>query len=182
MRSPSRAIRLGNCARLCRCSFAKLCLPFFRCGDQSVPFRLLAGKLAGTARRLGFFSCCLLRWLLIEAPPLHFAEHAFALHFLLQDAQSLIDVIVTNENTQRSCSGAIQSALAITLRLMQKQDIGLGKIVQSAPRLLHHRWPQSIGTRRLDRRRRSGPTQVPSAFFGSGGASLLASPSPIAPV
>src|SRR5215468_5697898 len=62
------------------------CRLLFRRGDQSIPDRLLAGKLADAARRLGLFACRLLRWLLIEAPSLHFAEHAFPLHFLLQDA------------------------------------------------------------------------------------------------
>jgi hypothetical protein len=76
---------------------AKRCLLFFRCGDQSVSYRLLAGKLAGAPRRLGLFSCRLLRRLLIEAPSLHFAEHAFPLHFLLQNAKSLIDVVIADE-------------------------------------------------------------------------------------
>ncbi len=74
--------------------------------------RLLAGKLAGAARRLGLFSCRLLRWLLIEAPPLHFAEHAFPLHFLLQDAKSLIDVVIADEDMHsRVCSGASSDAI-----------------------------------------------------------------------
>ena len=31
---------------------------------------------------------------------LHFAKHAFALHFLFQDAECLVDVVVANENLQ----------------------------------------------------------------------------------
>src|SRR5262249_35241693 len=37
----------------------------------------------------------------IEAPPLHFAEHAFPLHFLLQDPKSLIDVVIADEDLHR---------------------------------------------------------------------------------
>src|SRR5262249_31768759 len=94
--------RSGICARRRRWgAFAKRCQLFFRRGDQSIPDRLLAGKLAGAARCLGLFSCRLLRWLLIEAPPLHFAEYAFPLHFLLQDPKSLIDVVIADEDLHR---------------------------------------------------------------------------------
>ena len=68
-------ICLGAWTERQRCAvFAKRCRLFFRRGDQSIPYRLFAGKLAGAASRLGFFPYSLLRWLLIEAPPLHFAE------------------------------------------------------------------------------------------------------------
>ena len=42
------------------------------------------------------------------------SEHAVALHFLLQDAQSLIDVVFTDQGLHKLCSGAIQSALVVT--------------------------------------------------------------------
>src|SRR5215471_747824 len=109
MRSPPAAICLGNCARLYGCGFVNLCLPFSRRSDHSVPFR----PLAGTTRRRCFFSCRLLRGFFTEAP-LHFAEHAFALHFLLQDARSLINVVVTDQDLHKLCSGAIESALVMT--------------------------------------------------------------------
>src|SRR5262249_45999252 len=34
------------------------------------------------------------------APLLHFTKHAFALHFLLQDTESLINVVAADENLQ----------------------------------------------------------------------------------
>src|SRR6266446_6886831 len=83
---------------------------FFRRGNQSFPHRLLASKLAEAAHRLGLFSCRLLRWLLVEAPPLHFAEHAFPLHLLLQDAKGLIDVVIADEYLHRGGSGALHTA------------------------------------------------------------------------
>jgi hypothetical protein len=85
-----------------RCgSFAKRGLLFFRRGDQPVSYRLLAGKFAGAPRGIGFFSCRLLGRLLITATPLHLAEHAFPLHFLLQNAKSLIDVVIADEYLHR---------------------------------------------------------------------------------
>jgi hypothetical protein len=35
------------------------------------------------------------------APPLHFAEYPLPLHFLLQDAESLIDVVIADEDLHR---------------------------------------------------------------------------------
>src|SRR5262249_2250855 len=64
-------------------------------GDQSVPHRLLTSKFAGATRRLGLLPCRPLGRLFIETPSLHLPEYALPLHFLLQDAKSLIDMTKT---------------------------------------------------------------------------------------
>src|SRR5215472_490921 len=104
-----------NRSRLCgqreRCGAStKRCWLFFRRGDQSFTNSLLTGKLAEAAHRLGLFPRRLLRWLLVEAPPLHFPEHAFPLHLLLQDAKSLIDVVIADEYLHWVGSGCSSSA------------------------------------------------------------------------
>lgn len=58
----------------------------------------LAHQLAGPADCFGALAGAALGGLLVIAAQLHLAEDAFALHFLLQDAQRLIDVVFTNEN------------------------------------------------------------------------------------
>src|SRR5262245_11558867 len=51
-------------------------------GDQSFADSLFPSQLARAANGFGFLTRRLFRRLLIEACPLHFPEHAFALHFL----------------------------------------------------------------------------------------------------
>ena len=58
----------------------------------------LAQKLAGAANGLSLLTGALFRRLLIAAAQLHFAENAFALHLLLERAQSLIDIVVADQN------------------------------------------------------------------------------------
>ncbi len=50
------------------------------------------------ADRLGLLTSAALRGLFIIASKLHFAEDAFTLHLLLQRAQRLIDIVVTDED------------------------------------------------------------------------------------
>src|SRR6476646_10933695 len=65
---------------------------------QSFPDRLLPGELAGAANGLGLLARLSLRGLLIGAALLHFPEHAFALHLLLQDTKRLVDIVVANKD------------------------------------------------------------------------------------
>src|SRR5262249_5263653 len=58
----------------------------------------LAQQLAVAADRFRLLACAALGRLLVVAPQLHLPEHAFALHLLLEDAQRLIDIVVTDEN------------------------------------------------------------------------------------
>ena len=66
----------------------------------SVPLALhaLAQQFAVAADRLGLFAGAALRGFLVIAPQFHFPEHPFALHLLLQGSESLIDVVVANED------------------------------------------------------------------------------------
>jgi hypothetical protein len=73
---------------------------FLRSGNETLALRLLARELALPSDRLRLFSGSPLRRLLVEAPPLHLPEDAFALHLLLQGPKCLIDVVVANENLQ----------------------------------------------------------------------------------
>src|SRR5690606_10684970 len=56
----------------------------------------LAQQLARPANGLGLFASPLLRRLLVAAAKLHLAEDALALHLLLQRAEGLIDVVVSD--------------------------------------------------------------------------------------
>ncbi len=64
--------------------------------EQAFALGPLACKLARPANSLSFLTRLLFRGLLKKCPRLHFAEQAFALHFLLQRAQRLLDIIVAN--------------------------------------------------------------------------------------
>src|SRR5690606_13280697 len=71
-----------------------------RRGDQAFADGELACCLATTADGLGLLTRALFRGLLVSAPRPHFAEHAFALHFLFQDPEGLLDVVVAYQNLQ----------------------------------------------------------------------------------
>src|SRR5262249_37472250 len=71
-----------------------------RVGNEPVALRLLARELARAADRLGLFPVFALRRLFIGAPLLHFTKHAFTLHFLFQNTESLIDIVVAHKNLQ----------------------------------------------------------------------------------
>ncbi len=60
--------------------------------------RAFAGELAGAAHRFGLLAGLLLRRLLEVLTRLHFTEQAFALHFLLQGAQGLFNVVITHDD------------------------------------------------------------------------------------
>lgn len=64
---------------------------------ETFAFQTLAFQLTGATHGFGLFSGAALRGLLVIATQLHFTENPFALHFLLERLQGLIDVVVTNE-------------------------------------------------------------------------------------
>ena len=76
----------------------------------------LAQQLAIAADRLGFFPRPPLRGLFVIAPQLHFSEHPFALHFLFQGSQSLIDIIIANEDLHGGISPSMGMRLGRTAR------------------------------------------------------------------
>ena len=65
---------------------------------ESFGIQAFAKLLAGTSDCLGLTAGFFLRVLFVMAAQLHFAEDAFALHFLLQNFQRLTDVITDNSN------------------------------------------------------------------------------------
>src|SRR5690606_30912807 len=71
-----------------------------RRGDQPLADRGLAGCLARAAHGLGRFAHPLLRGLLVILAQLHLTENALALKPLLEHAESLVDIVVSNKNLQ----------------------------------------------------------------------------------
>src|SRR5277367_4042246 len=74
-------------------------------GDRLAPYRLvplalhaLAQQLAIATHRLGLFAGAPFGGLFVTASELHFAEHPFALHFLFEDPEGLVDVVFANED------------------------------------------------------------------------------------
>jgi hypothetical protein len=68
--------------------------------DQSVQDRLLTGPFAPATLRLGSLPRVSLRWLFIEPSQLHLPERAFSLHLSLQSLESLVDVVIADEDLQ----------------------------------------------------------------------------------
>jgi hypothetical protein len=105
----------------------------FRGWQQTVALRLLAGELARTTDRLGPFARCTVRRLLEKSPPFHFPENAFALHFLLQDAERLVNIVVADKDLQfrRSCVRQTTVSRAAT------HSATCVAVIQQRPQALH---------------------------------------------
>src|SRR5699024_2270271 len=69
----------------------------FKTSEQPFALRLLARQLARPADRLRPLARPLLGRLLVMLPELHLAENALALHLLLEGAERLIDIVVTDK-------------------------------------------------------------------------------------
>ena len=65
--------------------------------DEAFALGALASQLANATNGLGLFTRTLLRRLFIEVAHLHFTENTFALHLLLESAESLINVVVADK-------------------------------------------------------------------------------------
>lgn len=65
---------------------------------EAFAFQTLAFQLAGAADGFGLLAGALFGRLLVVTAKLHFTEDTLALHLLLERLESLIDVVVTNEN------------------------------------------------------------------------------------
>ena len=68
---------------------------------ETFALQALAFQLAGAANGLGFLPGFAFRRLFIGTAKLHLAEDAFALHFLLQRLEGLIDVVISYRDLQR---------------------------------------------------------------------------------
>ena len=68
--------------------------------QQAFALQLLAGQLAGATHRLSLLAGLLFRRLFEMTAEFHLAENAFALQLFLQRFESLIDIVVADENLQ----------------------------------------------------------------------------------
>ena len=91
----SRACRVCRSRRRARrpCRFLRRC-------NEPFPDRLLAGEFPGAAYSLRLFPGCPLRRFLIETPLFHLSKDALALHFLFQNTERLVDIVVSNQYLQ----------------------------------------------------------------------------------
>ena len=62
--------------------------------DAALALGALAGQLACAAYGFCLFTSTFFGWLFIVVPQFHFAENAFALQFLLERAQRLVNIVV----------------------------------------------------------------------------------------
>ena len=69
-----------------------------RLRSEAFTLQTLALHLAGTTHGLGNLTGTTLGGLFKVATELHLTEDAFALHFLLEGFQRLVNIIITNEN------------------------------------------------------------------------------------
>ena len=67
-------------------------------GDQTFALGMLARQFAGAANGFSLFAGTLFRRLFIKVPQLHFTEDALTLQLLFQSAESLINIVVTNDD------------------------------------------------------------------------------------
>ena len=67
-------------------------------GDQAFALSVLTRQFAGAANGFGLFAGTLLRRLFVKVPQLHFTEYALTLQLLFQSAESLINIVVTNDD------------------------------------------------------------------------------------
>src|SRR4029077_18475191 len=101
--------------------------------------------------------------LLIVTAELHFAEDPFALHFLLQDAQRLIDVVFTNENLHfdrflpcmRWRPGIVPGAIGRRRRYHRAEPLERGRKPRWDAYICPNEWRQYPGNR--PRRPATGP-------------------------
>src|SRR5262244_3014557 len=68
--------------------------------DQAFALSLFPGRLARSSDRLGFLARLACGRLFIGLATLHLAKNTLALHLLLQNSQSLIDIVIANEYLQ----------------------------------------------------------------------------------
>jgi hypothetical protein len=68
--------------------------------NQTFALCLFPGGLSRPPDGFGFLAILALGRLFVSFAPLHLAEYAFALHFLFENLESLIDIVVANENLQ----------------------------------------------------------------------------------
>src|SRR5579863_1027259 len=71
--------------------------------QEPLALQTLARKLAGAADRLRLLPCLSFGWFFVMAAKLYLAENTLTLHLFLQRLESLVDIVVTDENLH-ACS------------------------------------------------------------------------------
>ena len=66
-------------------------------GNKAFALSALASKLANATNSFSLLASTLLRRLFIVVAHLHFAENTFALHLLLESAESLVDIVIADK-------------------------------------------------------------------------------------
>lgn len=69
-------------------------------GDQTFAHRVLACQLARATDGFALFTDALFRRLFERTASLHFTKDAFTLQLALQNTESLIDIVVSDQNLQ----------------------------------------------------------------------------------
>jgi len=75
-------------------------LPLFRHGDQAFALRLFPGSLTRAADGFRLLAGLALGRFFIRLAALHLTKNALALHLLLEDSESLIDIVIANDDLQ----------------------------------------------------------------------------------
>jgi hypothetical protein len=79
--------------------------------DQALALGLFPGELPRSSNGFGFFAILALGGLLIGLTALHLSNNALALHLPFEGLESLIDIVVANEDLQL-CSNRVAAAVA----------------------------------------------------------------------
>jgi hypothetical protein len=97
--------------------------------QEAFALQLLACELAGAANRFGLFAGLLLGGLFVVTAELHLAENALTLHLLLQRLESLVDIVIANENLHAASSFSEPEWDRVKARGRQK---GLAPVLERA--------------------------------------------------
>ena len=68
-------------------------------GDKAIGLGSLARQFVRPPYGVGFLTSTPCGGFFVKFTPLHFSEQAFSLHFLFQRFQSLINIVISDDNT-----------------------------------------------------------------------------------
>src|SRR5579863_7913521 len=145
----------------------RLCSFLARRDDQALANRLLAREFSGATDRLSPLPRRARRWFLVKAPEPHLPKDSLSLQLLLQDAERLIDVVVTYEHLQDQRSFAIR-------KIGPNQQRLLGVLLNAA-RLVNQALLRRERAWSLSHRRPARLPMIPAIW---GMAREIASPTP----
>ena len=141
--------------------------------DQALALGLFPGELPRSSNGFGFFAILALGGLLIGLTALHLSNNALALHLPFEGLESLIDIVVANEDLQL-CSNRVAAAVACG-QLLTNSSCRFAKTNRNLEpgRVNLHRYIWRSSTRGTTTRRLSRPDVAMAQF-------LAGVPAPIA--